>query len=160
MENIYLPLVLNTCFSHYIKFYGDNCKNSNDEELCDAYLRDQNKICLIEFKDTSLNASIKNSAEQKKLLSELDKKFVANQTGKPKGITQLLNAIKDLEANSISFDDSVSKSGIQLYPISVYTDLSFGKVGLDKTYNDKFGIAIDELPLQNIIVMESVFYKS
>ena len=156
-ENIYLPLVLDTCFSHYFKFYGDNCKNSNNEELCDAYLREENKICLIEFKDILLNASIKNSAEQEELFAEFDKKFVSNQTGKPKGITQLLNAIKDIDANSISFDSSVPKSEIEIYPVIVYTDLSFGTEGINKIFKDKFRVEINKLHLQNIIVKDVTF---
>lgn len=156
-ENIYLPLVLDRCFSHYIRFYGDSCMNSNDDELCDAYLREENKICLIEFKDVLLNASIKNSAKKESLFAEFNKKFVANQTGKPKGITQLLNAVKDIETNSISFDNSIPKGKIKIYPVIVYTDLSFGAEGINKIFKDRFKNEIIKISLKNIIVKDVAF---
>jgi hypothetical protein len=156
-ENIYLPLILDTCFPHYVRFYGDACVNSNKEELCDAYLRESNKICLIEFKDVLLNASVKNSADKDKLFAEFDKKFVANQTNKPKGITQLVNAIKDIETNSVSFDNSVSKDGLEIYPVIVYTDLSFGIEGVNKKFKEKFIIEIQKLNLKKVVVKDVTF---
>jgi hypothetical protein len=156
-ETIYLPLVLDTCFPHYVKYYGDNCVNSNKEELCDAYLREENKLCLIEFKDVLLNASIKNSADKEKLFAEFDKKFVANQTGKPKGITQLLNAIQDIDTNSISFDSSVTNKSIEIYPVIVYTDLSFGIEGVNRIFRERFMDLISKLNLQNVIVKDIIF---
>ncbi len=157
MENIYLPSVLNTCFPHYIRFYGDSCINSNKEELCDVYLRESNKICLIEFKDILLNAVVKNSADKDKLFAEFDKKFVANQTNKPKGITQLINAIKDIDANFVSFDSSVPENGLEIYPVIVYTDSSFGVEGVNKKFKEKFIFEIQKLNLQNVVVKNATF---
>lgn len=125
-EGIYLPTVLNTCFPHFTRFYGDKCLNSKKEELCDAYLRESNKVCLIEFKDVLLNASVKNGADKEKLFAELEKKFLANQANKPKGVTQLLNAVKDIENNFIVFDSLTPKTSLEIYPIIVYTDTTFG----------------------------------
>lgn len=156
-ENIYLPLVLNNCFPHYVKFYGDACINSNKEELCDAYLREDNKICLIEFKDVLLNATIKNSADKEKLFTEFEKKFVSNQTNKPKGITQLINAIIDIDGHSVSFDSAIPKEGIEVYPIIVYTDLSFGIEGVNKIFKEKFNEQIQKLALKNVVVKEVTF---
>jgi len=157
MEDIYLPSVLDICFSDYIRFYGDSCTNSNKDELCDAYLRDSNKICLIEFKDVLLNASIKNSADKESLLSEFDKKFVANETKRPKGITQLINAIKDIAFSPISFDESASKENLEIYPAIVYTDLSFGAEGINKIYKEKFRKELKKLNLKNIVVKDVTF---
>jgi len=156
-ENIYFQMVLDTCFPRYVKFYGDDCINSKKEELCDGYLRESNKICLIEFKDVLLNASIKNSADKEKLFAELDKKFVANQTGKPKGITQLLNAIKDVDTNSFSFDTSAPQKNIEIYPVIVYTDLSFGAEGINKIFRERFTDEVNKLNLQAAIVKNITF---
>jgi len=156
-ENIYLKLVIDTCFPHYVRFYGDTCINSNKEELCDVYLRESNKICLIEFKDVLLNATIKNSADKEKLFAEFDKKFVANQTNKPKGITQLINAIIDIDANSVCFDSSVPKSELEIYPVIVYTDSSFGIEGINKIFKEKFIFEIQKLKLKNVIVKDVTF---
>lgn len=156
-EGIYLPTVLDICFPHFIRFYGDACMNSKKEELCDAYLRESNKICLIEFKDVLLNASVKNGADKEKLFAELEKKFLANQSNKPKGVTQLLNAIKDIEDNSVSFDSSIPKSDLEIYPIIVYTDATFGIEGVNKYFKEKFAKEIESLKLKNVIVKDITF---
>lgn len=156
-ENIYLPTVLNACFPAYTIFYGDNCINSNKEELCDAYLRERNKVCLIEFKDVLLNAAIKNSADKEKLFAEFDKKFSANQTGKPKGITQLLNAVQDIANKGVSFDSTFRKDKIEIYPVIVYTDSSFGIEGINKIFKEKFNEQIKKLKVENVIVRDVVF---
>lgn len=156
-EAIYLPTVLDTCFPHFIRFYGDACLNYKDEELCDAYLRESNKICLIEFKDVLLNASVKNSADRDKLFAELEKKFLANQSNKPKGVTQLLNAIKDIEDNSVSFDSSIPKTDLEIYPVIVYTDATFGIEGVNKYFKEKFAKEIENLKLKNVIVKDVTF---
>lgn len=155
-ESTYLPMVLNTCFPHYIKFYADACINSNNEELCDAYLRDSNKVCLVEFKDVLLNASIKNSADKVKLFAEFDKKIVSNQTNKPKGITQLINAIKDIDSNSIAFD-TIYNNLIEIYPVIIYTDLSFGIEGINKLFKEKFRKELEKENLKNVIVKNLTF---
>jgi hypothetical protein len=145
MENIYLKSTIDSCFPNTVRFYGDDCLNSNNEELCDVYLKENNKICLVEFKDVLLNASVKNSGDREKLFLEFDKKFVSNQSNKPKGLTQLINAIKDIELNGISFDDSFSKNELEIYPIILYTDSSFGMEGINKMFNEKFLNGIKEL---------------
>lgn len=156
-EGIYLPTVLDTCFPHFTRFYGDTCVNSKKEELCDAYLRESNKICLIEFKDVLLNASVKNGADKAKLFAELEKKFLANQSNKPKGVTQLLNAIKDIEDNSVSFDSSIPKTDLEIYPVIVYTDATFGIEGVNKYFKEKFAKEIENLKLKNVIVKDVAF---
>ncbi len=147
MENIYLKSTIDSCFPDTVRFYGDDCLNSSNEELCDVYLKENNKICLVEFKDVLLNASIKNSGDRETLFLEFDKKFVSNQSNKPKGLTQLINAIKDIELNGISFDDSFSKNELEIYPIILYTDSSFGMEGINKMFNEKFLEGIKELDI-------------
>ncbi len=156
-EEIYLPMVLDNCFPHFERFYGASCVNSKKEELCDAYLRESNKIYLIEFKDVLLNASVKNSADKEKLFAELEKKFLANQANKPKGITQLLNAIKDIDDNSVSFDNSIPNCGLEIHPIIVYTDSTFGIEGVNKYFKEKFKNVIDSSGLKNIVVNDVTF---
>ncbi|WP_026750681.1 hypothetical protein [Sediminibacterium sp. C3] len=156
-EGIYLPTVLDTCFPHFIRFYGDDCINSKKEELCDVYLREANKICLIEFKDVLLSASIKNGSDKEKLFAELEKKFLANQSNKPKGVTQLLNAIKDINDNSILFDGSIPKNNLEIYPVIVYTDSTFGIEGVNKYFKEKFVKEIENLNLKHVIVKDVIF---
>ncbi len=156
MESISLKMTFDNCFPSNIKFYGDACLNSDKEELCDVYLKEKNKICLVEFKDVLLSAAIKNSGDKEKLFAELKKKFVANQSNKPKGITQLINAINDIELNNVSFDDSFSKENLEIYPLIVYTDSSFGMEGVNKMFKEMFLEEINKQDL-SITVKEVTF---
>ena len=148
IEEIYLPKVLDKCFPNYDRYYSSLCKDSNGEELCDAYIRDNDKICIIECKDVLLNADIKNSGDRKKLFDESDKKFVKNEKGKQKGITQLFNAVKDINDNSVSFDSSIKNEGLEIFPVIIYTDNSFGIEGLNKYYRELFENRIKGIELK------------
>ena len=156
-DRIYLPQVMKTSFPDYITFFGDDCRNSSNEELCDAYIRDGNKIILIEFKDVLLNANIKNGADQVKLFAEFNTKFVENQTGKPKGLSQLKIAINDVDKNSVKFDSDFPTEALVIYPVIVYTDLAFGTDGLNKMYRQKFSKDIAAMDLKNISVRDLTF---
>lgn len=156
-EDLYLSSVLDSCFPTYIRFYGTDCINSQKEELCDAYLRMANKVCLIEFKDVLLNATIKNSGDKEQLFAELNKKFIANQDNKPKGVTQLIHAIEDLNTHAAAFDEAMPREGLEIYPVIVYTDAPFGIEGVNKKFKEQFGAALAKLSLSNIIVKEVTF---
>lgn len=156
-DAIYFPTVMNICFPRYTKYFGDQCKNSKKEELCDGYIRNGNKLILIEFKDVLLNASIKNAADKVKLFKEFQTKFVENQKGSPKGMSQLKAAIADIDENSVSFDPGLSLVDLVIYPVIVYTDLSFGTDGLNEHYRDKFNEIIADLNLKNISVQNLTF---
>ena len=137
-EKIYLPFVINDGFPLATLFFGDDCRNSAGEELCDAYIRQGNKVCLIEFKDVMLNSTVKNSANKEALYTELSKKFVKNQNEDPKGLTQLWNAVTDIDNKGILFDSMVNMSTVEIYPVIIYTDGSFGVEGISKRYKEVF----------------------
>jgi len=157
MEDIYLRMVMDACFPDYLRVYGNEAVATNGDELCDVYLRDNNKICLIEFKDVLLNADIKNDTDQDKLFGELDKKFVKNQKGKPKGITQLINAIEEIENNSVPFDTDLPNEPMEIYPVIIYTDATFEIEGLNKSYNLKFRQGIENLSFKLLEIKDITF---
>lgn len=157
MEEIYLPKVISTCFPNYIKYYNEFAVNSSGEELCDAYLRKDNKICLIEFKDVLLNARIKNLQDKESLYDEFDKKFDKNQNGKPKGITQILNAIQDISDNNIIFETLPEFQEIEIYPVIVYTDFTFGVEGLNAIFKERFKERLGKISTKNYKVHDITF---
>ncbi len=161
IEENYLPKVLDKCFPNYVRYYSSSCKDSNGDELCDAYIRDKNKICVIECKDVLLNADIKNGGDRKKLFDEFDKKFVKNEKGKQKGITQLVNAVKDINDNSVSFDSSIKNEGLEIFPVVIYTDNSFGIEGLNKYYRELFENRIKgiELKVHPIVFINLSYFE-
>ena len=65
-EEIYLKALVKRCFPHYKWFMGKDVKINNHEELCDVYIRNMNKVALIEFKDVSLNDKPKSEKIVKK----------------------------------------------------------------------------------------------
>lgn len=156
-ENIYLKQIIKDCFPKEITHFGETAINSNNEELCDIYLRSGNDICLFEFKDVMLNGRIKNSKNNKKILKELDVKFVKNKKNKQKGITQLARSIADIDKNSISFDSEMYLNSSAIYPIILYTDNSFNFEGVNKIYSEKFQKLMTDLQIINIEVKPLVF---
>lgn len=156
-EEIYLREVLDLCFPGLIKFYGSECINSKREELCDVYLRDSNKICLIEFKDVLLSASAKNSGNQERLFKALEEKFLKNKKNKSKGITQLLNAVEDVDNHSVSFDTSVPDIDLEIFPVIIYTDNTFGVEGVNNHFKKLFTKEIENLDIKNVKVRDVVF---
>lgn len=142
-EEIYLKALVERSFPHYKWLMGEDVKINNDEELCDVYIRDTNKVALIEFKDVSLNDKPKSEKIVKKTLSEIDKKFFANEKGKAKGISQLANAIDFISENNIPFDKDAPQN-LVIYPIVIYTDNALGMDGINYLYRSKFKSILKE----------------
>lgn len=157
LEDIYFRHIISSCFPFFTKFFGKECINSKEEELCDGYLRDNNKICLIELKDIMLSASVKNSGDQGKLIAELSKKFIANQDNKRKGISQLREVVDDIEKNLISFDSFETSKSIELFPIIVYTDNTFGAPGINRLLGKRFQEGISLMSLKRVKVHPLTF---
>lgn len=156
MEEKFIPVIIKRCFPNLIKYFGDDVRNSNGDELCDVYIRNANHIALIEFKDVMLSADAKNSADAEKLFNEFDKKFWENQKGRPKGARQLINAINDIVNNGIKVEE-INEKTIELYPILLYTDFVFGTEGLNKYYKEKMQNEVDKLDLKDYTVHNLTF---
>lgn len=156
-EEIYLPKVMNACFPSLVRYFGDKAKIDDQEELSDFYLRDGNKIALCEFKDVLLNAAIKNNADKDLLFAELDKKFFENQNKAPKGVRQLINAIKHIDNKSIDFDATLPTGRLEIFPILIYTDFSFGAEGINKKYNAMFKEEIKNVAFKNLLIHDFTF---
>lgn len=138
MEDIYFRLIMERCFPYYIRKSGEDAKKNDGNEICDYYLRKGNNIILIEFKDILLSADIKEKSDKELLYSEFEMKFFENQKKDPKGIQQLFNAVKYIENNKLYFDEINEDGKLNIYPIVVYTDSSFGYEGINKILKKKF----------------------
>lgn len=135
MERIVFKSLMDETFKMSFKSY--NAVNSHGEELCDYYLRNGNRVGIIEFKDVMIKDDVKKSKQKEQVFKELDIKFKKNQKGKQKGVSQLVNAAIDIILHGTSFDNKLPKNTI-IYPIIVYTDNSFGVSGLNFHYNSIF----------------------
>ena len=152
MEDIYLRGVMARCFPAFVNLNGDEARTDKGDELCDYYTRDGQNLLLVEFKDVLLNADIKAGAVKADIDKELDKKFSANQAGSPKGITQLFNAVKYLDQKDITEDALDRSTAIEVYPIIIYTDRSFGQDGINKQFSAKFDSLLSAGNLQHLNV--------
>jgi hypothetical protein len=131
--------VMNFAFakSQYKKLEGDFMKNFINAEP-DYYMRDKGKVYLFEFKNVYLAADVKHSYDLNVIQEELFKKFVQNQHGKPKGISQLLNSIESIRNGEYERFDSFDYKNALIYPIIVYVDFSFNLPGVNYILNKEF----------------------
>ncbi|HTA26253.1 MAG TPA: hypothetical protein VK809_00580, partial [Bacteroidia bacterium] len=137
-EEILFYNVILRCFNKhtYHLYSGKMTEPVCKGELCDYYIRSNNRIALMEFKDVLLDTSSKNDGTTKVLFQKMDLKFSINQNKSPKGVRQLAKAIEKL-SNGISFDTLDSEDTI-IYPIICYTDSSFGFDGINRRYDKMF----------------------
>lgn len=136
--------ILKTIFNkkHY-KLYFDDKKGKPD-----CYLRYKNKIFLFEFKDNMMSSEVIDSSSYDIIKSNIDRNFIKNKKGSPKGISQITNHIEYLNTNSYDFDNleahKIDRNKLNIYPIIVYTDYNYSIPGVNKYLNRKFQELISE----------------
>jgi len=125
---------------HQIKIFSE--KDSHP----DGYIRIHNRIFLIEFKDYMMSSRVINSMDVDAFKEEVDKKFISNEKGKPKGVSQLANQINFLKDNEYEFDkiytNGLRKEKIEIYPIIVYTDYQYSIPGINDYLTKHFQASI------------------
>lgn len=138
-ENSLLYNVMNYAFekSGYVKFEGEFMKKFVNAEP-DYYMRDKGKLYLFEFKNIYISSEVKNSYDLEVIKAELFKKFVENQQGKPKGITQLINSIESIRKGEFESFDTFDYKNVIIYPIIVYVDFSLHLPGVNYILNKEF----------------------
>lgn len=159
-ERVLLDDVMKKAFSLYDKLSND-CKNSKKEELCDYYIRQGNKICIIELKDVMVNDEAKISKQIDEIFLALDLKLVKNQKGSPKGINQLSNAITDIDSHGISFDNIDDINDVNIYPIIIYTDNAMGADGLNYHYQKVFSknLCTSKIKVHDVVFINLSYFE-
>lgn len=152
MEDIYFRTIMKRCFPSMIQRSGDDVRKApKDPEIFDYYLRRGSKIAIIEFKDTLLNSEIKNNGGKEVVYKALDLKFIENEDKKPKGLRQLINSIDYIERDGSNIDLFLKENRVDIYPIIVYTDSTFGYDGINKMFSKKFTALLDAKKYKNSI---------
>lgn len=131
------------------------CIFSENDSHPDCYLRDNHRIFLIEFKDYMMSSKVIQSFDADKFKNEIDLKFVQNEKGRPKGVSQLANQVKSLWENEYEFDPiytrGFKKSKIEIYPLVIYTDYQYSIPGINKYLSEIFLNLIDsEIKFKNV----------
>ncbi len=133
----------------YEHLTGDELKSLFGEGTPDYLIIDNRKLYVFEFKNTFFSGAVKYSFDIELIKKELNKKFVQNESGKPKGITQLVNFINDLYKDRYSdYLDQVSTDYI-IYPILVTTDFTFNLPVIYSFISDQYKDALQNSGLLN-----------
>ena len=119
----------------YIKETGDELKAKYGNGMPDYFARKAERIFIFEFKDVQLTSKAKESDNFDIIIDKLNEKFVANEKGKPKGVSQLANVIVNKldKIKAIENDEHLT-----VFPVLVYTDSSFDEEGINYHLNNKF----------------------
>ncbi|GEO05664.1 hypothetical protein AAE02nite_33280 [Adhaeribacter aerolatus] len=116
--------------------------NKISDGLPDCYYRQGKYIYLFEFKDCLMPADVIHSSDYKKIKADIDSKFISNNSGKNKGIRQLLQQVKELNIKPYKSDDfieeGIKKRNIVVYPILVYTHFMYSMPGINNYLNKHF----------------------
>lgn len=109
-----------------------NEKLNGVESAPDYYIREGNKVILIENKDTYFSAKVKDSDDFNEVMAELRKKLVVKDSGKKSAIKQLVNNIIQVFDYKNNFDKNYKLNNLKIYPIIIVHDIFFNCPGLNK----------------------------
>lgn len=122
---------------------------SENENLVDSYVRRKKNVFLFEFKDEIIPIKTKYETDYKLIIEGIKEKFVLSKQGKPKGVTQLSNAIENLNNEYKKFDNldskNIEESEIAIFPILVYTDSTLNFPGFNDTLEKEFFLQIKNI---------------
>ncbi|WP_047451330.1 hypothetical protein [Alistipes sp. ZOR0009] len=157
-ENHLLYPTLDYIFGNkkYICYSGENMKEHLGDGEPDYYVRDNAKIYLFEYKDVLLNASIKHSYDYEQIEKEIFKKFVSNQHGDDKGISQLINSISDIIENKYNSFDNFDFTKAIIYSIIIYNHFDFNSPGINYILNKKFREIVNEKGLEKKVEIKNL----
>ena len=133
----------------YLKINGDVLDKINSSP--DYYIREGNKVILIENKDTYFSAKIKESEDFEEVIKELSEKLFVKSTGKKSAIKQLVNNIIQVLDYKNEFDRDYKPNNLKIYPVIIVHDIFYNTPGLNKIVLKWFN---DELVSNNEFIKE------
>ena len=138
----------------YVKFNSSELGNMNIDGLPDFYIREGNRIILIENKDALLNAEVKESNDFKILITELYQKFVVKKTGKDSAVKQLVKNISKILNKKFEFDNKYDSNKVIIYPVIIVQNDVFDAPGLNKLiikwFNEELSSNSDKISINKI----------
>jgi len=146
----------------HIRITPDENRNLN----VDHYVRNENHICLFEFKDYIMPDKVKNGSYEE-IKSYFDTRFIANEKGKKKGISQLATQIESLSRSLQLYEDfkklGIHKHRMSIFPIIVVTDYSFMISGLEHYLDIEFKKLLPKkhgfYQIHNLTIIELDFFQ-
>lgn len=161
---LFVKLIRNTFNDKYIHL----TENENNLINVDYYLRQDNIIILIEYKDNVVPDEIKNGRFSQ-IKEYFDTILFKNKNGKPKGVKQLANQIITMSKNFQKIEDfsklKIDKNRIIVFPVIITKDISFSVAGLNDYLNKTFrneiaSINSDFFLVENVTIIDlNSFYE-
>ena len=112
------------------------------------------RVFLFEFKDVQLNNEIVKSGDYDSIITAIEKAFVKSDTGRPKGVTQLVNDIESHLQKMVGED--FESQTLSVYPVLVYTDCSLDIEGFNYYLNNRFQEILSHRNISNNIVVKDL----
>ena len=103
----------------------------------DCYIRSGKRIILIEFKDYLFPGKLIEDHSFDQIKKHLDTKFIKNEKGKNKGISQIVEQIRLIGGNQFDFD-GFDKKNVTIYPVLVHTNFMYQMPGINHYLNEAF----------------------
>lgn len=132
-ENYMFYKVIEHCISNQeniIAYNGEELAKLLGEKGPDYYIRVDNHLILIEFKDVLMGAGPKVSYDFNKISEEISRKLVKNEGGKVKGVGQLAKFINEIPNGGFDFDKYDGES-LNIYPMIIVTDTALTLFGIN-----------------------------
>ena len=125
----------------------------------DYYVRDWDKLFLIESKDTLLTSTTKASYDISKIEEELTKKLYYSYDGSGKinrkAILQLISNIEIILIEGVKYDPSCEysqRNKLNIFPILLLHEDAFNAMGLNYLINEWFQVELHNLSLKGLDV--------
>ena len=121
--------------------YLHQTSEDNEAITSDYYLRLDNKIILIEYKDYIMADSMKNGSYNQ-IKEYLNTNFIKSKNGRAKGVTQLISQIDKIDKDYQTIEDfskiGLDKSRLIIFPVIITKDFSFNVNGFNHYLNKHF----------------------
>lgn len=162
-EHVLFYTIMDKCFSKYgnVRLTGEQIKSKISSGEPDYYIRKGADIFLFEFKDIiTLTANIKHSGNSDEIKKRIAEQLERNTDGKRKGITQLLNTIKEIQLGIYKEKniDQIPTDETIVYPIIVHTDITLESSGINYFLNERMreliiDFELSDQKIKNLILM-------
>lgn len=145
-ENVMLYKALEHCLANQkniISFNGEQLAELLGEKGPDYYIRIDNNLIIIEFKDVLMGAVPKVSYEFESISNEISRKLIENEGGKAKGVGQLAKFINDIPKGGFDFDP-ISGNELNIFPMLIVSDSALTLFGINFLLGNKLKSLITE----------------
>ncbi|TXJ27731.1 MAG: hypothetical protein E6Q24_07840 [Chitinophagaceae bacterium] len=140
-EKIIFKGILKKLFDkRHIKIQFDD---EGKDKIPDCYIRWGKRIFIIEFKDYLFPGKLVDKYSFNEIKDHIDLKFIKNEKGKNKGISQIVEQLKILSSDKFDFD-KFSEKNVKVYPIIIHTNFAYQMPGINHYLNNEFRRLISE----------------